>query len=102
MRQQSIRYIIIAIATISLTTHLQAQQSITTGKDLFEKKCAKCHGKDGTKGMFGAKNLQLSRINDGDMFHTISNGIRVMPSWKSRLTEGQIRMVMAYIKKLRK
>jgi cytochrome c6 len=84
-------------------THLPGTMSDSNkGKEIFESKCAKCHGAYGTKGKWGAKNLQLSRISDSDMKAIIINGKRIMPAWGKRLTEDELLSVMDYVRTLRK
>jgi mono/diheme cytochrome c family protein len=78
-----------------------AQQPEVQGKKIYENKCARCHGKDGTRGLFGAKNLKVSRLNDNDLYKTISNGRDIMPSWKDKLTPESIQTVIRYVKTLR-
>jgi cytochrome c6 len=91
---------ILAVLLISLSA--KAQKPEKTGKEIFETRCAKCHGKDGTKGLFGAINLKGSRIGDNERTATIANGRRYMPSWKGRLNEQEIKRVAEYVKTLRK
>lgn len=81
---------------------LSAQEIPKIGRQLFESKCKRCHGKDGAKGWFGAKNLQLSVLNDAMLFQTISEGKSAMPPWKKKLTAAEIKTIIAYIKTLRK
>eukprot|EP01132_Coremiostelium_polycephalum_P017087 gene17087-20494_t len=52
----------------------QTNTNMLGGKALFENKCIRCHGKDGTKGMFGAKNLQESRLANDVLLRIISDG----------------------------
>lgn len=72
------------------------------GKGLYEHHCARCHGVDGARGMFGAKNLQKSQLSDTAITLQIRNGKRIMPSFKKKFTPDQINEVAAYIKTLRK
>ncbi|MET0300068.1 MAG: cytochrome c [Flavitalea sp.] len=72
------------------------------GKSIYMAKCAPCHGGDGMKGKFGAKNLVKSRLSDEELTVIISNGKRFMPSWKKKLSEEEIKDVKAYIVTLRK
>lgn len=72
------------------------------GKDLYEHHCARCHGTDGARGMFGAKNLQKSLLPDTAIALQIRTGKRIMPSFKKKLTPDQINEVSAYIKTFRK
>lgn len=71
------------------------------GKDLYSNHCAKCHGEDGTKGMFGAKNLTKSTLSDSLVQDKILKGKRFMPSFKKRLTMEEIQSIAAYVKTLR-
>lgn len=68
-----------------------------TGKEIFEKNCAKCHGKDGTKRLLGAKNLQKSVLTATENYETIANGKGKMPSWKEKLSTEQINQVIEYL-----
>ncbi|MGH2665612.1 c-type cytochrome [Flavobacterium sp.] len=72
------------------------------GKAIFENECSKCHGKDGARGRFGAKNLQKSRLTDAEYLKIISNGKSIMPAWKRRLSGEQINQVINYVKELKK
>lgn len=85
---------------ICLSAGAQAQPP-AAGRALFEDKCAACHGNNGALGRLGAKNLQLTRLNDEQLFHRISEGRRIMPAWKNRLLPGQINLIVRYIKTLR-
>ncbi len=83
----------------SLTNNALPEKS---GKEIFENNCARCHGTDGTKGKWGAKNLKASTLSDTELLTIISNGKRIMPAWKQSLSEHQIKLVKDYIKTLRK
>lgn len=76
--------------------------TIENGKAIFERKCQRCHGGDGTKGLFGAKNLQTSRLENTELISIISKGRRGMPRWERKLSYAEIESVAAYIKSLRK
>ncbi|PWV56806.1 cytochrome c [Chitinophaga sp. S165] len=71
------------------------------GKTLYEHHCSRCHGTDGARGLFGAKNLQKSLLPDTAIALQIRNGKRIMPSFKKKFTPDQINEVSAYIKTLR-
>ena len=93
---------LIAIAILGYHNAAYAQNPPLTGRALFEKKCATCHGNDGTRGRWGAKNLQISKLSNDELLYTISNGRGIMPNWGKRLTIIQISSVIEYIKTLRK
>ena len=72
------------------------------GKGLYEDHCARCHGKDGTRGLFGAKNLQKSQLSDSAIILQISNGRRIMPAFRKRISPDQMTAISIYIKSFRK
>ncbi|TVR78595.1 MAG: cytochrome c [Chitinophagaceae bacterium] len=80
-------------------THFE--NSVGSGKALFEQNCAKCHGLDGTKGKFGAKNLQKSALTDGQYLRIIQKGKGIIPSWEKKLNADQIKDIISYIKTLK-
>lgn len=90
-----------AVLLLSESIRIMAREPAEDGKAIFEKKCTRCHGSDGTRGLFGARNLQTSRLSDEALYFTISEGRRIMPSWKKKLKPEQINQVIAYIKTLR-
>lgn len=74
---------------------------VDTGKTLFGHNCSRCHGNDGTKGFFGAKNLQISRLSDSAITVQILNGKKFMPSFRKRLSQDEIQSLTQYVKTLR-
>lgn len=78
------------------------ENSLSSGKVLFEQNCTKCHGIDGTKGKFGAKNLQKSVLTDDQYLGIIQKGKGIMPSWEKKLSADQITDIISYIKTLKK
>jgi mono/diheme cytochrome c family protein len=89
-------FLLINVATVGYT-----QDAIADGKKLYEKKCKSCHGASGTKGRFGARNLQATPMNDTELYERIREGKGLMPSWKRKLTAEQIRQVISYIRTLK-
>ena len=75
---------------------------ISPGQKIFETKCIKCHGIDGTKEKAGAKNLRLSKLPDIEIVTMISEGKKIMPSYKKKLLPEEIKNVAEYVKTLRK
>ncbi len=77
-------------------------------KDVFNSKCAKCHGQDGIatkRGKnLGAKNFHdlewQKSVTDNDILNTIMNGKRKMPSWKDRLNQNEINELVHYVRVL--
>jgi cytochrome c6 len=92
----------VIISLCSFTNFQERKADVNKGRELFESKCAKCHGADGTKGKWGAKNLQISTLSDSDMRTIITNGKRIMPAWGKHLTDDEMVSVIDYVKTLRK
>ncbi|NII25955.1 cytochrome c [Pseudoflavitalea sp. X16] len=86
----------------SFTPFEQKPRAEKTGQELFERYCKQCHGKDGTRGLFGAKNLQTSQLSDEALYTTIAKGRKVMPAWEKKLDANQLGLVVTYVKTLRK
>lgn len=95
--------ILVVLAFYSVVT-VEAQPVKTTvenGKTIFQNNCIRCHGHDGKLGKQGAKNLQISKLNDSQLLAIISNGKWAMPKWKKLLSPEQLSAVTTYVKTLR-
>lgn len=88
---------IISIALGLSITGFNKKVQEPIGKEIFEKNCTKCHGKDGTKRLLGAKNLQKSILTATENYEIIANGKGKMPSWKEKLSTEQINQVIEYL-----
>ena len=81
------------------------EQSIFTGRRIYEKNCVACHGASGKgdtgPGLTGAV---LTHGNaDGEIFHTISDGTaKTMKGYKKELTKEERWHLVNYVKVLRK
>lgn len=76
--------------------------SLPDGKTIFENKCARCHGHDGTRGLLGAANLQTSQLPDAELLRVVTNGRKIMPAWGKRLSGQELQCVVNYVKHLRR
>lgn len=97
-----IKEIVLQIVFFVVMTSFINPNQQPAGKAVFEENCSKCHGKDGSKKVFGVKSLQKSQLTTAENFAIISNGKGKMPSWKEALTNEQINQVIEYIEELRK
>ena len=88
-------FLVLFLATLT-------NREVSTGAAIYQKKCARCHGADGTKGRSGAANLQLSKMDNEMINQIIQNGKKPMPAYKSKLTNEEINDLVAYVKSLRK
>ena len=80
---------------------IQAPQ-VDGKKELYEKNCKRCHGVDGTKHFFGAKNLQISTLDSINTTRIIENGSGIMPAFREKLQVEEIAKISSYVKRLRK
>jgi cytochrome c6 len=97
----SLKTILISLLMLLIQHKLMAQKSPIMGKDLYETNCSRCHGKEGTKHLFGAKDLKKSVLDSTALVTIVQNGKRFMPAYKSRLTADELKQVMGYVKSLR-
>ena len=64
-----------------------------TSNPLYEKNCAKCHGKGATGRRFGGPSLvsiKVSSASDNDLRNIITNGKGHMPKFTGKLTPEEI------------
>ena len=76
----------------------------------FKAKCAMCHGADGSGSTATGKALKVRDLSspevqsqtDAQISDIVSNGKDKMPAYKSKLTDDQIKGLVAYIRTLAK
>jgi mono/diheme cytochrome c family protein len=96
--------VILMVAFIAVPAFAQAPG------DLYKAKCAMCHGADGLATSAMAKNMKVLSFKDPAMlkatdvrfFASTKNGLNKMPAYNGKLTDQQIKDVIAYIRKLQK
>lgn len=80
------------------------------GADTYKAKCAMCHGADGLAATPMAKSMKVLSFKDPAMIKapdaqfiaSTTNGKGKMPAYTGKLTEAQIKDVVAYIRTLQK
>jgi cbb3-type cytochrome c oxidase subunit III len=117
MHRKSVKYIcvisIVSFLAIQCNKKKKAEESIETGKNIYEANCSACHGINGEGDGPGAAALNPKPRNykkDGfkygssqeEVKRTINEGIEgtAMPSWAEVLTDEQITQVAEYVKSL--
>ncbi len=101
------RLALISIMVASATTTVLAQDS---GADTYKSKCAMCHAADGSGSTPAGKSMKavpfsspdLIKASDADLIAATKNGKGKMPAYSSKLTDPQIKDVVAYIRTLQK
>ena len=80
------------------------EESATSSKSLYTLHCEACHGADGKKGISGAADLSISKINADKIRATILNGNeKGMMPYKEIITNPiEIDSLVAYVQTLRK
>lgn len=94
------------MATLTVTTAF-AQGS---GADTYKAKCAMCHGADGLGATPAGKSMKATPFNapesikdsDANFIAITTNGKGKMPAYKGKLTDAQIKGVVAYVRTLQK
>jgi mono/diheme cytochrome c family protein len=80
------------------------------GKTFFKQHCAKCHGADGRGetndgAILGAPNFTDSawqeKSNDRRLINSINHGRGDMPSFEKKLSQDQIKLLLAYVRAFR-
>ncbi len=81
-----------------------------SGADTFKSKCQMCHGADGSGNTPAGKSTKVHsfsdpdvvKMSDADLIAITTNGKNKMPAYKGKLTDAQIKDVVAYIRTLQK
>ena len=80
------------------------------GRDLYKQNCAICHKEDGTGGKVTIEGKSLNaedltddefrKASDEKLIGYVTNGVKDegMPAFKDKLTEAQIREIVAYLR----
>lgn len=102
-------YIDLLSAAFARNPYPQSAASIDRGRSLFQKNCAVCHGAEGRgDGVAGLAERpdDLTRIAkppmfpDGVVAYRIANGVGLMPSWRSTLSENEIWDLINFIRSI--
>jgi len=93
--------IVVVLVTACRLPAMAQEQDSVRGQQLFMDNCTRCHGKNGSKGFLGAKDLTKSSRSPEGLKKIILQGKGFMPSWKKRLTMSEIDLVIQYILTLR-
>jgi mono/diheme cytochrome c family protein len=99
---------IVAVSSLLLLQGLvlaqaPASNATLTANPVFEKNCAKCHGKTAEGRHFGGPSLASERVNAAsadDLRNIITNGKGRMPKYAGKLTPEEIDTLVQQIKSL--
>ncbi len=97
--------VILLAASIAVPAFAQAP-----GADTYKAKCAMCHGADGLATSPMAKNMKIlsfkapamMKASDAQFIASTKNGKGTMKGYAGKLTDAQIKDVIAYVRTLQK
>lgn len=96
--------VLLFVACSSSDAHAdgKGRQPVDQGAKLFSMHCTLCHGKDGTLGLNGAKDLTRSLLTKEEMVAIVANGKGVMMPYKNALSKAELEAVVAHVRTLRR
>jgi cytochrome c6 len=94
--------IALALATLA-TLAAGTARADAAAADLFQKKCAVCHGKDGKASTpmaqkLGASDLTAVKGSEADIAKVIADGKGKMTPFKGKLSDGEIQSLAKFVK----
>ena len=104
MPKQISRVCIASLLAMSTASFAQS------GADTYKSKCQMCHAADGSASTPAGKSTKarpfdspdVLKMSDDDLVNVTTNGHNKMPAYKGKLTDAQIKDVIAYIHTLQK
>jgi len=99
--------VLVALMAATMMTTAFAQGS---GADTYKAKCAMCHGADGLASGPVGKSMKIpafnspeaAKMSEADMIVVTKNGKGKMTGYAGKLTDAQIKDVVAYVHTLQK
>ncbi|MNK05450.1 Cytochrome c-551 precursor [compost metagenome] len=77
--------------------------SLEDARAVYTLNCASCHGPDGTLQASNAKDLSVSKLNEGEIEHMIRKGNdKGMMPYEEMLSTAEIKGVVKFVQNLRK
>jgi cytochrome c6 len=97
------------LAILSLYSIIALCGLPASGQDVaanYKEKCAMCHGKDGQGGKMGTKafaSAEVQALSDAELTAAISKGKPPkMPAYEGKITDAEIKDLVAYVRSLGK
>lgn len=105
--KNQIRLSIIALTAACMTATAFAQSST---EDIYKSKCAMCHAADGSGNTPAGKAMkvpsfkspEVMKRSDADLIAATKNGKGKMPAYSGKLSDGQIKELIAHVHMLQK
>ena len=98
------------ILLLTVAALLVAPMAMGDGAAVFKAKCASCHGPDGSglTGMGKAMKLRdlgsadVQKQSDGELTTITTDGKGKMPAYKGKISDDEIKQVIAFMRTLKK
>lgn len=96
-----------ALAMFALVLAVAMPAVAADGAAIFKTKCAMCHGADGSKEnpAMGTKSLagpEIQKLSDAQLTEAITKGKGKMPAYAGKLSDEEIKAVVAFVHTLKK
>jgi cytochrome c6 len=98
------------IGSMAALMTISTASAQTNGAEIYKSKCQMCHGPDGSGNTPAGKMMkaipfkspELVKKTNAELIAATENGKGHMPAYKGKLTDAQIKDVVAYIRTLQK
>jgi len=95
-------------ATLCLVGSIARAQDVANGEKVFKAKCASCHGPDGKGETAAGKatkardicSADVKKESDAAWTEIIAKGKNKMPSYDKKVTDAEVKDVIAYMRSL--
>ena len=99
-----------SVVSLAMVAGLFAGSTAHAQEDLYKSKCAACHGADGSANTAVGKSMKIrdfhspdvQKQTDAQLTEIITSGKGAMPSYKGKLTDDQVKQMVAHIRDLAK
>lgn len=103
---QKVKIAVLGLLSVSLALPAMAQSGAAT----YKAKCAMCHGADGAGNTPVGKSMKIRsfksaedvKASDAELIKATKQGVGKMPAYAGKLSDAQIKDVVAYIRTLQK
>ncbi len=101
---------VLALSIVTAFLFLAVNSALAQGADVFKTKCQMCHSADGSGNSPMGKKLnikdlrapEVAKKTDGQLTDVVSKGQGKMQGFAGKLSDAQIKSVVAYVRDLQK
>lgn len=89
-------FLLLLVLNIIVVSCQSKSTKPTTGAELYETYCTRCHGDDGKKGYKGAEDLTVADLDLEYTIEQIKYGEGQMPAFFKKISEEEIKLLAEY------